>query len=343
MIDLRSDTATRPSPQMRAAIAEAPVGDEQRREDPTVTELERLAADLLGQPEAVFLPTATMGNQIAIRILSHPGEELLAEESSHLVAAELAGPAVHASLAQRTIESPTGRFGADQVRAKLRDWGRFHTPRTTVLALEDTHNASGGRYWRTDELAEVVAVAREAELKLHLDGARLFNGAVARGRPAAEFASHFDTVCVCFSKGLGAPLGAVVGGSVELMEAARMEKHRFGGAMRQAGVVAAAGLYALRHNIDRLGQDHARARRLAEGLSARGVAVPLDAVETNFVQIPVGSDPDSARERLRQHGVLLSSTLQPTVLRAVTHLDIDDHDVEQAIERIPRALGALSG
>jgi threonine aldolase len=195
---------------------------------------------------------------------------MLAEESSHLFAAELAGAAVHSGVATRCIEAPGGRFTAEQVRAKLRDWGRFHTPRTTLLAVEDTHNASGGSYWRPEELSAVVDTARDTGLKLHLDGARLFNAAVARGRPAADFARHFDTVCVCFSKGLGAPLGAVLAGSKELMEQARLEKHRFRGAMRQAGVVAAAGLYALRHNVDRLATDHARARRLAEGLAAKG-------------------------------------------------------------------------
>ena len=305
VIDLRSDTATRPSAEMLAEMLHAPLGDEQRREDPTVLELEQLAAGLLGQAAAIYLPTATMANQIGVRILTQPGDEMLAEESSHLFAAELGGVAVHSGVSTRSIAAPSGRFTPEQVRAKLRDWGRFHTPPTTLLAVEDTHNASGGRYWRPEELTAVVATARDAGLKLHLDGARLFNAAVARGRPAAQDAGQFDTVCVCFSKGLGAPLGAVLAGSEELMERARAEKHRFGGAMRQAGVVAAAALYALRHNVERLATDHARARRLAE------------------------------------HGVLLSGTLDPGVFRAVTHLDIGDHDIDAAIERIPRALAGV--
>jgi threonine aldolase len=343
LIDLRSDTATRPTPEMRQAMIQAPVGDEQRREDPTVLELEQVAAGLLGQAAAVYLPTATMGNQIAVRILTRPGDEMLADESSHLFAAELAGAAVHSGVATRGIEAPSGRFTAEQVRAKLRDWGHYHTPKTTLLAVEDTHNASGGRYWRPEELTAVVDTARDAGLKLHLDGARLFNAAVARGRPAADLARHFDTVCVCFSKGLGAPLGAVLAGSEELMERARMEKHRFGGAMRQAGIVAAAGLYALRHNIDRLAVDHARARRLADGLAASGVGVRSDRVESNFVLVEVGSDPPAAGRRLADHGVLLSGTLEPSVFRAVTHLDIDDGAIEAAIERIPRALAGTGG
>jgi threonine aldolase len=327
---------------MREAMATAEVGDEQRREDPTVNELERLGAELLGQEEAVYLPTATMANQIALRILTRPGQELLAEESSHIVGAELGGPAVHSGLAQRSIESETGRFTPAQVRAKLRDWGSFHTPATTLLVVEDTHNSSGGRYWRMDELDPLAVCARELGLKLHLDGARLFNGAIARGVPAANFARQFDTVSICLSKGLGAPLGALIAGSAELMHEARWNKHLFGGAMRQAGIVAAGGLYALRHNVERLADDHARARRLARGLTERGVAV-RGPVETNFVQIDIGADRTGALARLREVGVLLSSTIHPTVVRAVTHLDLTDADIDTAIERIPRALGALVG
>ena len=339
MIELRSDTATKPSRAMRDAMANAEVGDEQRREDPTVNELERLAAELLGQEEAVYLPTATMANQIALRILTRPGQEVLAEEASHIFGAELAGAAVHSGLAHRPIESENGRFRPEQVRAKIRDWGSHHTPATTVLVVEDTHNSSGGRYWRVDELGAIVDCTRELGLKLHLDGARLFNAAVARGAPAADFARHFDTVSICLSKGLGAPLGALIAGSSERMAEARWNKHLFGGAMRQAGIVAAAGVHALRHNIDRLAEDHARARRLAEGLIERGVAV-RGPVETNFVQIDVGPDRAGALARLREQGVMLSTTIHPTLVRAVTHLDVTDDDIDAAIDRIPQALGA---
>jgi threonine aldolase len=338
MIELRSDTATKPSAAMRDAMANAEVGDEQRREDPTVNELERLAAELLGQDEAVYLPTATMANQIALRILTSPGQEVLAEESSHVFGAELAGAAVHSGLAHRPIESENGRFTPEQVRAKIRDWGSHHTPATTVLVVEDTHNSSGGRYWRMEELEALADCARELGLELHLDGARLFNAAVARGVPAADFARHFDTVSICLSKGLGAPLGALIAGSSELMAEARWNKHLFGGAMRQAGIVAAAGVYALRHNVDRLADDHARARRLAEGLMERGVAV-RGPVETNFVQIDVGPDRAGALAGLREQGVMLSTTIHPTVVRAVTHLDVTDADIDAAIDGIPRALG----
>jgi threonine aldolase len=327
---------------MREAMANAEVGDEQRREDPTVDELERLAAELLGQEEAVYLPTATMANQIALRVLTRPGQEVLAEDSSHIFGAELGGAAVHSGLAQRSIVSEDGRFTPDQIRGKLRDWGSFHTPATTVLVVEDTHNSSGGRFWRMDELIAVVDCARELGLKLHLDGARLFNGAVARGVPSAEFAGHFDTVSICLSKGLGAPLGALIAGHAELMHEARWNKHLFGGAMRQAGIVAAGGLFALRHNVERLADDHARARRLADGLRERGVAV-RGPVETNFVQIEVGPERREVLGRLRAEGVLLSTTIHPTVVRAVTHLDVGDADIDEAIERIPRVLGAFVG
>jgi threonine aldolase len=345
MIDLRSDTKTRPTPEMRAAIASAEVGDEQRREDPTVNELERRAAELLGQREAVYVPTATMANEIALSCLGDPGDEVVAEENSHIFVSELGGPAVHAGLMTRPLRCPAGRFTPEQVRETVRRTDHSHVPATKIVSVENTHNASGGRVWRLDELEAVVGTARELELRVHLDGARVLNAAVALGVPAAEIGGRFDTVTLCLSKGLGCPLGALVAGSPALMARARRLKHLFGGAMRQAGIVAAAGVYALEHNIDRLAEDHARARRLAEGLHEAGVPVDLEQVETNFVQVdlaPLGLSSEEALERLAQQGVGLSMTMHPTRLRAVTHLDIDDDDVEQAVELIPRALGALA-
>jgi threonine aldolase len=345
MIDLRSDTKTRPTPEMRAAIASAEVGDEQRREDPTVNELERRAAELLGQDEAVYVPTATMANEIALRCLGEPGDEVVAEENSHIFVAELGGPAVHAGLMTRPLRCPAGRFTAEQLRETIRRPDGSHGPGTKIVSVENTHNASGGRVWRLDELAAVVSTAREHELALHLDGARVMNAAVALGVPAAEIGGRFDTVTICLSKGLGCPLGALIAGSPELMLRARRLKHLFGGAMRQAGIVAAAGVYALEHNVERLADDHARARRLAEGLHEAGVPIDLEQVETNFVQVdvaPLGLGTDEALERLMQQGVGLSMTMHPTRLRAVTHLDIDDEDIEQAIELIPRAIGTLA-
>ena len=345
MIDLRSDTKTKPSPEMRAAIAAAEVGDEQRREDPTVNRLEAMAAELLGQEEAVYVPTATMANEVALRVLGEPGDEVVAEQNSHIFISELGGPAVFAGLMTRQLPCVAGRFTPEQLRETTRHGDNTHTPATRIVSVENTHNASGGRIWPLDEVEAIVATARELELRLHLDGARVLNAATALGIPAAEIGRHFDAVTLCLSKGLGCPLGALVAGSPELMAKARRLKHQFGGAMRQAGIVAAAGVYALEHHVDRLAEDHLRARRLGEGLYDAGVPVDLEQVETNFVQVdvgPLGLGPAEALERLAQQGVGLSMTVHPTILRAVTHLDVDDEDVERAVELIPRALGALA-
>jgi threonine aldolase len=343
VIDLRSDTQTKPSPGMREAMATAEVGDEQRREDPTVLALEERAARFLGQQEAVYLPTATMANQIALSILGERGTELIVEETAHIMVAELGGAAMHSGLQTRGLPGYRGRISPEQVRATARPSDGFHVPRASIVALENTHNAAGGAVWPVDELEAVVATARELGLRIHLDGARLANASVALGVSAAELGRSFDTVTLCLSKGLGCPLGAVIGGSRELMARARVEKHRFGGAMRQAGIVAAAGLYALDHNVERLADDHARARRLAEGWETRGVPVDIERVETNFVQVDAGAlglTTADALARLTDAGVGLSWTPAPGVLRAVTHLDIDDDDVERAIELVPQALGA---
>jgi len=345
VIDLRSDTQTKPSAEMRSAMANAEVGDEQKREDPTVNELERRTAELLGQEEAVYVPTATMANEIALRTLGRPGDEVVAEENSHIFLAELGGPAVHAGLMARPLRCEAGRFTPEQLRETVRVTDRSHVPPTRIVSVENTHNSSGGRVWPLDEIEAIAATARELDLRLHLDGARVLNASVACGVPADEIGGHFDTVTLCLSKGLGCPLGALVAGSAELMAEARRLKHLFGGAMRQAGIVAAAGVYALEHNVERLADDHARARRLAEGLDAAGVPVDLEQVETNFVQVdvgPLGLTPSDALERLWQQGVGLSMTAHPTRLRAVTHLDVDDDDIDGAVELIPRALGTLA-
>jgi threonine aldolase len=345
VIDLRSDTQTKPSAGMRAAMAAAEVGDEQRREDPTVLALEERAARFLGQEEAVYLPTATMANQIALAILGQRGTELIVEETAHIMVAELGGAAMHSGLQTRGLPGYRGRLAPEQVRAAARVSDGFHIPRASLVALENTHNSAGGAVWPLDELEAVVATARELGLGVHLDGARVANAAVSLGVRAAEIASRFDTVTLCLSKGLGCPLGAVVAGSHDLMARARVEKHRFGGAMRQAGIVAAAGVYALEHNVERLAGDHARARRLAEGWEAHGLPVDVELVETNFVQLDAGTLGLTSAEaiaKLAEAGVGLSATVKPGVLRAVTHLDVDDDAVDRAIELVPRALGTLA-
>jgi threonine aldolase len=340
VVDLRSDTQTRPSRGMRDAMANAEVGDEQEREDPTVLELERRAAELLGQEEAVYLPTALMGNQIALAILGERGGELIVEERAHIMTSELGGAAFHNGLQTRGVPGNRGRIAPQQIRDVLWKDGEFWSPRLSVLALENTHNTAGGAVWPLDELRAAVDAARELGMRVHLDGARIMNAAVASGVPAAQIAGMFDTVTICLSKGLGCPLGALIAGSHELMYRARVEKHRFGGAMRQAGIVAAAGLYALDHNVDRLADDHARARRLGEAWAAAGLPVDLELVQTNFVQLDVsrlGIAESDALARIRERCVRLSQT-RPGVLRAVTHLDVTDADIDHALTAVPEAL-----
>jgi threonine aldolase len=343
VIELRSDTKTMPSPAMREAMAQAIVGDEQAGEDPTVIALEEAAAAFAGQEEAVYLPTATMANAIALVLLGERGSVLLAEESAHVLVYELGGPAIHAGLLSRPLPGNGGRLSAEQIRSSVGPANALHTPRPSVLAIENSHNSAGGTVWPYEELESVVAAARELDVRVHLDGARLPNAALAIGRSAAEIGALFDTVTLCLSKGLGCPLGAILAGSRSLMARARIEKHRFGGAMRQAGIVAAAGLYALEHNIERLAEDHTRARRLAEGWKAAGLSVDLARVQTNFVQIDVGDlglGTAEALARLADAGVALSATVRPGVIRALTHLDVDDSDIERAISLVPPALGA---
>jgi threonine aldolase len=339
VIDLRSDTATIPSPEMLAAMAAAEVGDEQAQEDPTVNELQRRAAELLGHEAALFLPTATMANQIALRVLTRPGTALIAEERTHILIFEAGGPAVHSGLITRGLPGIAGRITSEQLRTAIDTADRLQPP--SIVVLEQTHRSAGGRVWPLEELAEVVATARELGLAVHLDGARLLNASVASGIAPAEYARLADTVQICFSKGLGCPMGAVLAGPRDSIEQAWRLKFLFGGALRQAGVVAAAMLYALDHNVERLAEDHARTRRLAEGLAAAGLPVDVEATETNFVGIDVASvglDAREAQGRIAEHGVRVG-LLRPGVLRVATHLGVSDDDVDRAIELIAQALG----
>jgi threonine aldolase len=326
---------------MRRAIAEARVGDEQKREDPSVNELQQRVAAMLGHEAAIFVPTATMANQIALKLHGRPGDVLIAEETAHVVIYEYGGAAAHAGLVTLGLPGDRGRLTSEQVRSAAEPSTKVADQRAAVLALENTHNSSGGRVWPLDELEEVVTTAREVGLDVHLDGARLMNAAVALGVEPSAISGQFDTVTLCLSKGLGCPLGALLAGSEELMARAWREKHLFGGAMRQAGIVAAAGLYALDHHVERLADDHARARRLAQALHDAGIPVDLEQVETNFVQIDaaqVGFERADALAALIAAGVGLSATIHPTVMRAVTHLDVTDEDIERASELIPAVL-----
>jgi len=341
VIDLRSDTATRPTPAMRAAMAAAEVGDEQLREDPTVNELQRRAAELLGQEAALFVPTATMANQIALRVLTQPGGELLAEERTHALIYEAGGPAVHSGLVMHGLPGEAGRLSPKQLRDAAA--GADFLQPASVVVLENTHRSAGGRVWPLGRFREVVATARELGLAVHLDGARLMNAAVAGGVDASQYGRLADTVTLCFSKGLGCPLGAILAGSLERVEEAWHGKFLFGGALRQAGIVAAAGVHALDHHVERLAEDHERARRLAEALAEAGLPVEPETVETNFVALevgPLGITLEQARERIAEQGVLVG-VLRPGVLRVATYLGIGDDEIERAAAAIPRALGAL--
>jgi threonine aldolase len=341
VIDLRSDTATQPSPGMRQAIAAAEVGDEQRREDPSVTALQERVAALVGHEAALFLPTATMANQIALKLHTRPGDVLIAERRAHIVIYEYGGAAAHAGLMIEAIDGTNGMLSSEQLAAVTYPGTKSADQRPALLALETTHNSSGGRCLPLDAVAEVTLLARELGLRVHLDGARLLNAAVAQGVPASRIGSHFDTVTLCLSKGLGCPLGAILAGPTETIERAWREKHLFGGAMRQAGMIAAAGLYALDNNVERLADDHARAKRLAAGWLEAGLPVSLEQVETNFVQVDLGAlglTRDEALTRLRAVAVGLSSTIDPRVIRAVTHLGIEDDAIDRAIALAPPAL-----
>jgi threonine aldolase len=262
---------------------------------------------------------------------------------AHVFRYELGGPAVHSGLAMKPLHTEAGIFTPEQVRDAVSPPGDLHTAPTRVLCVENTHNGGGGRVWPIEHMRAVVAEARRHELRVHLDGARLMNAAVASGTPAAAYGRDFDTVTLCLSKGLGCPLGAIVAGSHERMGKARRMKHLFGGAMRQAGIVAAAGVYALDHNVDRLAEDHANARRLGEALADAGLPVEVDQVQTNFVLLDVGRlglGGDEAIARLRAENVLLSFAAKKDVLRAVTHLSVSSDDIERAAKAIPRALAA---
>ena len=316
VVDLRSDTLTKPTTEMVAAMAAAEVGDEQYGEDPTVNELQRRSAELLGHEAALFVPTATMANEIALRAQTKPGQVLLAEERTHALVYEWGGPAIHSGLVMRGVPAEAGRLTLEQIAAE---------EELGIVVLENSHRSSGGRVWPLDEFRDTVAAARERGAAVHLDGARLFNASVAARVAPAEWARHADSVTICFSKGLGCPLGAILAGSRELIERAWEGKYLFGGAMRQAGVIAAAALHALDHHVERLAEDHARAKRLAEGLG-----LDSDEVETNFVSL---DDGPGLLERARGAGVLLSD-LRPGKLRAVTYLGVTDDDIERAIETI---------
>ena len=338
-IDLRSDTVTRPTPAMRRAMAEAEVGDDVYREDPTALRLEAMAAERLGKEAALFVPTGTMGNQIAVKIWTRPGQEVVLEEQSHIFNYEMAQMAAFSGVMPRTVRGAGGALPVEAVRAALRP-DTYYVAQTGLLALENTHMMAGGVVPEQAALQAVAALARSRGIATHLDGARLFNAAVASGRPAAELAGPFDSVMVCLSKGLGAPVGSIVAGPKGFIDEALRVRKRLGGGMRQVGVLAAAGIVALEQQVDRLAEDHAAARRLAERAAAiPGLAVDPGRVETNIVIFEVEPRLGSAAalvERWREEGVLASVYGEPRV-RAVVHYDAPMARVEEAAARLERA------
>ncbi|NQU22041.1 MAG: aminotransferase class I/II-fold pyridoxal phosphate-dependent enzyme [Candidatus Nealsonbacteria bacterium] len=333
-LDFRSDTVTRPTPEMREAMARAEVGDDVLGDDPTVIRLQERVAEVLGKEAAVYVPSGTMSNLIGVRIHCKPGDEMICEEGCHIFNYEQAGYAQLSGIAARPVEGRLGVLQLEQLEGLIRP-DNTHLVRTRLVCLENTHNRGGGTIQPYETVEAICDWAHAAGLRTHLDGARLWHAAAATGIEARQWARHFDTVSVCFSKGLGAPVGSALTGSKELIAEAVRHRKVLGGGMRQSGVIAAAALYAMEHHIERLADDHANARRLAEGIAQiDGLAIQGEMPPTNLlffrVEAALGTAADFA-ERIRQRGLLMLATA-PTTIRAVTHLDVDANDVERAIK-----------
>jgi len=340
-VDLFSDTVTRPTPAMRRAMAEAEVGDEQQREDPTVNRLQDAVAELLGKEAALFLPSGTMCNQVSFAVHCRAGDEILLHETAHPLLYEAGGAAALIGAVFRPLPGPRGIFTAEQVRAAVRPPVHY-MPRTRIVSVEQTANIVGGVCWRLEEIEGVCVAARGLGLRCHLDGARLLNAVVATGTPARAFAAPFDSVWIDLTKGLGAPVGAVLASSRGFIEDAWVFKQRLGGAMRQAGIIAAAGLYALEHHVERLADDHEVARRLAHGLAELpGLALDAERVESNIVIFEViapGVTAEAFAERALARGGVRFTVIGPTTVRAVTHLDLPPDAVERTLAAARAAL-----
>jgi threonine aldolase len=339
-IDLRSDTVTRPTPAMRAAMQAAEVGDDVFHEDPTVNRLQERVAELLGKEAALFVPSGTMSNQICIKGHTQPGDELICESNCHVYNFEAGGPAVLAGVTCRTLEGEHGILDVSQLEGKVRPINE-HLVRTRLVCLENTHNRGGGRIYPLEKIRAIRAWTQRHGLILHLDGARLWNAVVATGIPAATWAAQFDTVSVCFSKGLGAPVGSALAGPKEFVARARHVRKLFGGGMRQAGVIAAAALYALEHHVERLAEDHRHARILAQAIGdTPGLRLVPPDVQTNLVWVEV--DPELGTSKavaatLKERGVLVH-TPGPQMIRICTHLDVSSAQTEQAADAIRKAV-----
>ena len=342
MIDLFSDTLTRPTPEMRRFMCEAEVGDEQKGEDPTVNRLQEMVAELLGKEAAVYLPSGTMCNEIALKVHTRPGDEVLADRTSHLIHFEGGGPGLLSGVLVSALDGDRGVFTGAQVRAGAHGRSRY-APHTRLVSIENTSNLGGGRVWPLAAVEDVSAAARGLGLATHMDGARLLNAVVASGTPARAYATAVDSAWIDFSKGLGAPVGACLAGSRAFIEEAWRYKQALGGAMRQAGIIAAGGVYALRHHVGRLAEDHEHARLLARGIAdLPGIALDPALVETNIVIFDVtapGLTAAALADRLLAEAQVRLSVMGERRLRAVTHLDVSRKQIETAVDAFAQVLG----
>jgi threonine aldolase len=338
IIDLRSDTVTKPSKAMRQAIAEAEVGDDVFEDDPTVRKLEEMVAELLGKEKALFVPSGTMANEVTIKSWTRPGDEVVLEVDSHIYNYEVGAPSVLCGVQLHTLKGQRGVLTLEQILEHIRPQD-IHIPPTTLVCLENTHNRAGGTIYPIDEIKRIREAAKPLGIKMHLDGARLWNAAIATGIPLDKYASYFDSVSVCLSKGLGAPIGSVISGDSDFIHVARRNRKMFGGGMRQVGIIAAAGIYAIENNFNRLIEDHRNARALAQGLSEiPKISVDLESVQTNIVVIDIkesGIEVNDLLEKLKGKGVL-AVPFGKTQIRCVTHLDVDRGDVYQALDVFKR-------
>lgn len=333
LIDLRSDTVTKPSPGMRNAIYEAEVGDDVFEDDPTVQRLERMLAEMLGKEAALFVPSGTMANQVAINAHTQPGDEVIVERNCHTYNYEVAAHAVLSGVQLAALEGHHGILTAEQVEEAIRA-DDVHLPRTSLVCLENTHNRAGGVIYPIEEIRRIAKLAKKRGLHMHLDGARLFNASVASGIAAQEYAALFDSVSICLSKGLGAPVGSMISGERDFIKRCRRYRKMYGGGMRQVGILAAAGIYALENNIERLGEDHKNARLFAKRVSQiEGIEVDLETVQTNIVVMDItalSEDSHQVVEMLKEKGCLVVY-FGPGKMRAVTHLDVNEEDVLEAV------------
>jgi threonine aldolase len=341
IVDLRSDTLTLPTPEMREAMARAQVGDDVWGEDPTVQRLEALAAERLGKEAGLFVTSGTQGNLVCVAAHTRAGQEVVLDLDSHIYNYEVAGAATVGHVQMRPTQTARGFLTPDQVREAIRP-GNIHLPETGLVCIENTHNRHGGTCCTPEEIAAVAAAAHEAGVAVHLDGARLFNAAVALRRPAADFTRPVDSVTFCISKGLGAPVGSVICGSREFVGRARRVRKMLGGGMRQAGIIAAAGIVALERMVERLAEDHANARRLAEGLAKLpGLRVDLSSVQTNIVILRVDRGPEATDELVRGCAArkVKVHAMGPAAIRCVTHKDVDGDDITRALDAFRELTG----